>query len=326
MSDFDPLVPLEPARTRRRIAALRASTIALPDNVRGGLWLLFAGIFFVAMTGLIKEAGQTIPVVQILLLRQIFMGVTVFPAIARNFPRALKTRAWKWHALRVLAALTAMVCGFTAVVHIPLADATAIAFSKSFFITIFAILLLGETVGIRRWSAIATGFLGVLVMVGPTGAMNAFYSLLAVVGAASAGLALVSIRRLSRQDSPLTILTYQIIFVGLAIAPFAIWFWVWPSPREWLVLVAIGIVSVIAQLANIRGFRAGEAAAIAPLDYSRLIYATLLGALAFGESPSGRTLLGAAIILAASLYTMHRETVLTRQRDRADGTRTEVSP
>lgn len=313
MSDFDPPPAADIERPKHRIRALRAGAEALPGNVRGGLWLLFAGLFFVIMTGLIKEVGRTIPVVEILLVRQIVMGITVAPAIARSFPNSLKTSNLRWHLLRVAGALTAMICGFTAVVHIPLADATAIGFAKSFFVTIFAILLLKEAVGFRRWSAVAVGFLGVLVMVGPSGGPADFYGFLAVIGAAAAGLVMVVIRRLSQEDSPLTILTYQAVFVGLAIAPFAIWSWVWPSPYEWLLMVAIGIVSVIGQTGNIRGFRAGEAAAIAPLDYSRLIYATIIGAVMFAEWPSTRTLIGAAIIFAASLYTMRREAQLARK-------------
>ena len=155
MSEFDPHLPAGIDRPKRTIRALRANAEALPGNVRGGLWLLFAGLFFVTMSSLIKEVGRTIPVLEILLVRQIVMGITVAPALARSFPNSLKTSHLKWHLMRVAGALTAMICGFTALVHIPLADATAIGFAKSFFVTIFAILLLKETVGIRRWSAIA---------------------------------------------------------------------------------------------------------------------------------------------------------------------------
>ena len=110
MSEFDPHLPAGIDRPKRTIRALRANAEALPGNVRGGLWLLFAGLFFVTMSSLIKEVGRTIPVLEILLVRQIVMGITVAPALARSFPNSLKTSHLKWHLMRVAGALTAMIC------------------------------------------------------------------------------------------------------------------------------------------------------------------------------------------------------------------------
>jgi drug/metabolite transporter (DMT)-like permease len=248
-----------------------------------------------------------LPIVEIMLLRQIIMLLTVLPMIVRHFPASLRTRHPWHHAARVVFALVGMGCGFTAIVHIPLADATAISFSRTFFITIFAILFLGEVVGVRRWCATIVGFIGVLIMLNPAGDDLNVYGLFAVAGAAGASIVMIIIRYVSRFDSPITILTYQAVFVGLAVAPFAVWLWVWPTLTEWLWIVVIGILSVIGQYANICAYKDGEATIVSSFDYARLLWATLFGLVIFGAWPGPHTLAGAALIVVAAIYTMLRE-------------------
>ena len=120
-------------------------------------------------------------------------------------------------------------------------------------------------------------------------------------------------RILTKTDPPVTILTYQALFVGFLMIIPAIMTWQDPTLGQWGLLVLIGIVSWAAQLSNIQAFRAGEATAIASLDYSRLIYATIIGVIVFSQWPSVETLVGAAIIIAASLYTVRREAIRGRQ-------------
>ena len=264
-------------------------------------------MLFSAVAALIKMIGLRLPVSEILLVRQVVMLMATLPMIFRHFPDALITKKPWHHAARICCALVAMFAGFTAVVHLPLADVTALGFAKSFFITIFAIVFLKEIVGIRRWSAIIIGFAGVLIMLNPGAGEFNIYGVLAIVGAAAAGLVMILIRYLSRFDPPMTILTYQTIFVGLLAAPVALYQWVWPTPREALILLAIGLVSLLGQMCNIRAFAAGEATAIAALDYTRLLWAAIIGFFVFAETPSATTLIGAAIIIGASIYTVWRE-------------------
>jgi drug/metabolite transporter (DMT)-like permease len=154
---------------------------------------------------------------------------------------------------------------------------------------------------------VAVGFVGVLIMLRPGTEGFTLYGLLAVIGAASAGMVMVIIRLLSRTDAPSTILAYQAIGVGLIMALPAFVQWVSPDPREWALLAGIGFVSYFAQKANIYAFSYGEASLLASLDYVRLIYATVFGWLLFSELPSVSTWVGAGIIVAASIYTVRRE-------------------
>ena len=235
------------------------------------------------------------------------MMMIVMPKVLDHFPGCLKTSRLDLQLIRVVFALVAMGCGFHAIINMPLADAVAIGFAKSFFVTIFAIWFLKETVGIRRWMAVAIGFVGVLVMMRP--GMNGFdpISLYALAGSAGAGLVMVIIRKLSETDQPITTLSYQAFTVGLVVAVPAIYFWQWPTVFEWGLLIAIGIVSYGAQMLNIYAYSWGEASVLASLDYVRLLYATFFGWLVFNTLPGPFTWIGAFVIIAASIYTVQRE-------------------
>lgn len=289
------------------IASIQHSFKALPNNVKGGIILMFAAAGFGTMVALIKLAGQRLDVFQILFVRQIIMACIVAPMILRDFPGSLKTNHFALQLLRILLALVAMGFGFTAVVNMPLADATAIGFAKSFFVTICAIFFLNEVIGPRRWFAVIIGFVGVLIVLRPGFDGFSIYGVYALIGAAGAGAVMVVIRILTRTESTTTILTYQALGVGLAVAIPGISFWLWPTPYEWGLLIAMGVISYIAQMLNITAYKYGEASVMASLDYARLIYAVLFGWLLFETLPDFWTWFGAAIIIAASIYTIHRE-------------------
>lgn len=262
---------------------------------------------FALMVALIKLLGQSLSVTQILFVRQAGMTVMLLPVLLKGSFALFKTAHIKLHILRTLLALVAMLSGFTAVVNLPLADATAIGFAKSFFVTIFAVLVLKESVGVYRWSAVFVGFLGVMIMVRPGAEGFSIYNLYAIISAACAGMVMVIIRKLTRQDATNTILVYQAVGVGVIIAIPAFLHWVPPTGTQWLILAMIGVVSFCAQKANILAYTYGEASLLASLDYIRLLYATLLGWLFFNELPGKSTWIGAAVIVLASMYTFHRE-------------------
>lgn len=286
---------------------LLARVNKLPGNVRGGIFLAFAAAGFGIMVALIKLVGENIPVAQILFVRQIVMALIVAPVILGNFPESLKTNHFGLQLLRIVLALLAMGFGFSAVVNMPLADATSIGFAKSFFVTICAIFFLNEVIGVRRWMAVIIGFIGVLIVMRPGTDSFTIYGLYALIGAAGAGAVMVVIRILTRTESTTAILTYQALGVGVVVAFPAIWDWVWPTTHEWILLVGIGVISYGAQMLNILAYKFGEASVMASLDYMRLIYAVIFGYFLFSDLPDFWTLLGSAVIIAASIYTIHRE-------------------
>jgi drug/metabolite transporter (DMT)-like permease len=294
-------------------ARLMAPLQVLPGNVRGAIYIMTAGMIFTAGSGFVKQLGGEITVFQILLIRQATMTITVAPVIARNFPDALRTKSLPLQFVRVVFAMIAMVGSFLAIQHMPLADATALSFAKSLFVTIFAIVFLKEVAGLNRWSATLIGFGGVLVIVQPGAHGVDLYALYAVAGAAGAAMVSIIIRYLSQFDRSITILSYQALLVGAVMLPLGIYSWVWPTLLQWAMMLSIGLLSVAGQFCNIAGYRAGEASAVAPLDYARMVFAALIGFVLFLEVPSWSTIAGSCIIATTSLYALRSE----RRRARA---------
>jgi drug/metabolite transporter (DMT)-like permease len=292
----------------RLAARVQAHWATLPGNLRGGIWYIAGALLLSIMLALIKLAGQRLHVTEILFFRQLTMAAISAPIILRGLPGSLRTARPDLQLLRIGLAFGAMTLGFTAVIHLPLAEATTLGFTKTFFMTILGILLLGEAVRARRWAALAAGFGGVLIILWPSGehGLNV-YGLASLASACLVSLVMVLIRKLSQVDRPVTILSYQAVGVGLLMFGPMLWFWKTPTLTEAGLLVVIGVVSAAGQYINILALRAGEAGALAPLDFTRLVFAGTLGLAIFGEWPAERVWLGAAVIVGAALYTLHRE-------------------
>jgi drug/metabolite transporter (DMT)-like permease len=282
--------------------------------MKGTLFLMLASIFFTLMALLIKVLGQHLHITQILFIRQLGMMVMVLPAIMRHFPGSLRSNRPGLQMLRLGFAVITMLFGFSAVIHLPLADATAISFAKSFFITIFAVIFLEEVVGIYRWSAVAIGFVGVMVMLQPGTAEFSIYSIASLVGAAGAAAIMIILRILTQKDSADTIMTWSALGVGLAMAIPGIYYWQPLATFEWGLLAVLVVVSYFGQRCNIFAYKHGEASLLASLDYVRLLWATLLGYLVFGHFPGVATWVGASIVISAAIFVIYRETRRGRQR------------
>ena len=289
------------------IARWRAWWDRAPDNLRGSILMIAAFVVFSVMTAAIKAIGTRVPLPQVLLLRQVIMTVLLMPLFLHDIRHALSTSRLSLQITRGLFSLMSMLFGFTAIIHVPLADATALGFSQVLFVTILAVVILKEAVGWRRWAATLIGFVGVLIMLRPTGdGLSNPYGLFAVIGALFGSGITVTVRMLAQSEKTATILLYQAIVLCLAlIVPTVLW-WENPTPREWLLIGLIGVVGTAGQYLITRAYQVGEAAALAPLDFVRLLIATGIGFAVFAELPSLPTFIGASIVVAATVYTVRR--------------------
>jgi drug/metabolite transporter (DMT)-like permease len=288
---------------------IRRRWLELPGNVQGSLIILVASLVVVVMISFIKQVGQTIPVVEVLFIRQILVLVIISPAIIKDIDSVFVTRVLRYHFLRGLMSVFAMFTMFTAIVYLPLAEVTAISFVRTLFTTLLAIIFLKEVVGIRRWISVIVGFIGVLVIVRPDTENINVYALYAMASAFFVSGISIVMRKLSQIENPSTIMAYQSIFVTLCMGGPAIYSWVTPTYEEAVIILMIGALMSLSQWLFIQAFKVGEAAAIAPMEYARLIFATAIGIIFFAEIPTVWTLVGASIIVASTLYTMHRNTL-----------------
>jgi drug/metabolite transporter (DMT)-like permease len=226
--------------------------------------------------------------------------------------KAFRTTHFYGHFLRGALGVAGMVAGFYATTRLALTDSTAISFTAPLFMIVTAIFLLGERVRWRRGLATLAGFIGVLVMVRPD---SGTLDLAAVVGLLAALLAALSttlIKRLSSTEEALTILVYFGLFSSILTAVPAYFVWR-PLTGDALALLGlVGILGAVGQFCQVRAYAAGELMAIAPIDYSRLIFAGIMGFLLFAELPDRYSLVGATIIVGSTLYIAYRETHLSR--------------
>jgi len=279
----------------------------LPANARGVLLILVGTFFFAANDATVKFVGGDIHPVQIAFVRYSLGVLLLWPMFARLGLQGLKTARAGLHLTRAVVASIAQVGAYYAVVNLLLADATAISFSRPLFITVLAVLMLGEAVGWRRWSATAIGFAGVLVMVRPGHTAFDPVSLIAIAAAMLFALSIVFIRKLGITEPPARILFYYHAIGALLLLGPALSIWAAPSALQWLLLLLIGVLTTIAMFCFVRGFAAGEASVLGPTEYTRLIWAAAIGYFAFAEVPDTWTWVGAAIIVGSTLYVARHE-------------------
>lgn len=297
-------------RPINRLAALhsrgRQKWIAVPDNMRGSILFILSVVMFCIMMVAIKKIGSGLPLPQILLIRQVILTMILLPLLLGDLSRALSTQYLGRHIVRGLFCLGSQYTYFLALLYLPLADMTALGFSQVIFMTIAAVVILKEKVGLRRWLATLVGFAGVLIMLRPSGGVVDIYTLVAVLSALLLCGVTVSIRLMARTESTETVMLYQSFVLCAAYAvPTFLW-WQWPSQEEWVLLAVIGIVGTLGQYLFTLAFRVAEASALAPLEFTRLLIAIILGFLVFSEIPEMSTMLGAVIVMGSTIYTVRR--------------------
>lgn len=281
--------------------------------MRAALLMLGSTMAFGLMAVAIRYATRYVPTQEVAFFRNAFGLLALLPMLLRPGHAPLKTQQLPRYFVRSAIGLGSMLCAFWALGHLPLAQAVSLSYSTPLFVTIAAVLWLGETVRVRRWAAVVVGFIGVLVIVRPGTAGFTAGSLVAVGAAVLSSLVAIQIKQLTRIDSADTVVLYTYVFwVPLSLVP-AVFVWVWPTGTAWLWLLATGVLGTIGQLLWTRALRLGEVSALTPISFLQLPLVTLFGWLLFNETVDRWTIIGAGIILAANAYIAHREAVLSRR-------------
>jgi drug/metabolite transporter (DMT)-like permease len=289
----------------------------LPPNVQGALWLVSGGFIFTSTSAMIRLLSTQVESVQTAFFRAVISVILLLPMIAAGRVKPWHSKRIVGHFWRTAMGTGSMVLGFYAVSMLPLADATAIAFSQPLFSVVVAALVLGEKVRWRRWSATVIGFAGVLIMVRPGEGSLQLGALVALANAAAVSISILLVRRLSDSETPLMILTQFAIFSTILLTVPAILVWRWPDLWGWVLAVGIALSATVGQYFWVQAFKAGEMSAVAPFEYMRLPFAVFVGWLIWGEMPVIWTYVGASIVIGSALYIAHREHQLARERRRA---------
>ena len=295
--------PLEAARLRR-------------NNLVGAAYVMAAAIGFTVVSILVKKLGNSeIGVFQTVAVRTVIGLTLLAPLFVRAGIVPWRTQHLKIHLTRAVLGGTAVLTGYYAFMKLSLAEVTAISFTVPLFVTVAAVLFLGEIVRWRRWTATGVGFVGVLVVARPFEGAVELATMLAVAMALCIAFSVVLLKRFPAKESQLTMLFFFLVVSGLMAVVPAITEWQNPSMEEWLLLAGVGVMGLISQAIIIRAFRVGEASFVAPFDYVRLLFAGTAGVVFFAETPDVWTYAGAVLIIGSTLYIARREAMKTRQTD-----------
>ncbi|WP_431858296.1 DMT family transporter [Azospirillum sp.] len=284
------------------------------DNApRGILMMLIAVFLFSILNVLVKVTAEDYPLTQVTFFRNAFALVPVWATVmAQGGFGSIRTARPMGHLWRSCVGLTSMTLMFWSFHLLPLADAVALNFAAPLFLTALSVPLLAEQVGIHRWSAVAVGFVGVLIIVRPSADMLNLGAIVALSAALAQSFAMIAIRQLSTSETANSIVFYFTLTTTLLSAltlPFA-----WRTPDLWgfALLVATGLVGGTAQLFMTRAYTMAPAAVIAPFNYASIVWAALFGWTLWHEVPDLHVVLGAAVVVASGCYILHRETLKHR--------------
>ncbi len=270
--------------------------------------LLAVGSFALMDAGM-KVLSAGYPPLQVTALRCLasLPLVLVWIGVRRGFRQLFRVR-FGLHALRAAIGIVMLACFIYGLRRLPLSEAYAIFFMAPLLITAFAAWILGERIEWQRWTAVATGLVGVLIVLRPTGAGVATLAGLAVVVCAVGyALSAILVRILGRTDTTESMVFWVLVLMGTGATLLALPQWRAIQPQHWIAIAVVGVSGCLGQWAITEAFRIAEASFLAPFEYSALAWGMGLDWVLWQTLPAGRALAGAAVIVASGIYLIRRE-------------------
>lgn len=270
-------------------------------------YMLLSTVVLSAMHGLVRHLSAELHPFVIAFYRNLFGFVAILPLLWRSGFGVLRTPNPGLHVLRALVGVVAMLTWFYSLSRVPIANATALSFSTTLFATLAAWLFLGERLRLRRWLAIVVGFLGVVVVIRPDPGSFDAQALWVLVAAIAWGSSITVVKLLTRTESSTSIVAWMgISLTVLSFFP-ALMVWSWPDARALLELGLIGVLATTGHLLMTQAIRGADVAVVTSVDFTRLIWTSIIGSVFFAEMLDRWTLVGATIIFAAGWYIVFRE-------------------
>lgn len=271
--------------------------------------MLLSILLFSLMDASVKWLGASYATAQIMFFRCSVALLPVLVIIAmRGGIGVLRTQQKKMHLLRSLLGISAMGFAFYAFSLMPLAEAVSILHTAPLFMTALSVLLLREKVGIRRWSAVVVGFIGMLLVVRPATDMLASGSMYMLIAAFLIGCTSIIIRHLGKIDDPVCI-TFYFTITGVILSLLGMFWqgWISPPPLDLALLGLVGLLGGMAQYLMTLSFQHLALGMVAPLKYLTIVFGGVIAYLVWGEIPDLQSICGIGIIILTGLYTLHRE-------------------
>jgi drug/metabolite transporter (DMT)-like permease len=292
------------------LSAMGARVLTWPGAAQAAFWMVILGALVTGVLALVRKVSPGVHVFEIVFFRSLFGLVFMAPWLARKGVAALALKRPGLVALRGLLAFVGSAAMFFAATMMPLADITAITFTRPILAAIAATIFLGEVVRTRRWSAIVVGIAGALIIVRPGMADVNLGVAFVMVTVLAQTWNVINLKKLTGVENPDTIAVYHAISILPLSLCAALFFWTVPTWEQLGLMFAIGVLEMLAQRTMSRAYAAADTTVVLAFSFTRLPVAALLGFLLFGEVPELWIWVGGAAITASSVYIAHRESAV----------------
>ena len=236
------------------------------------------------------------------------MGLIIItPFVARNNFRALQTDNMRLQIFRALINIISMICWFSAIGMMHFEKATALGFTTPLFTTVLAVLILGEVIRFHRTAALLLGFVGILIIIRPGYVPFEFGTILMLIASFSFSFVLIFVKKLSATDSSLTIIFYHLLYMTPAFFILSLFFWESVSVNQLIIFTLMGASGLLSHWCLAQAFKMSDTTFVMPLQFTKLIWASLIGLFIFAEQPDIWTWIGGVIIFISVVYITYRE-------------------
>jgi drug/metabolite transporter (DMT)-like permease len=280
---------------------------AVPDNARGMGYMLISAMTISGMNGVVQGLSHSMHVFEIAFFRQFFGLIFMAAMFLRGGLRPFYTRRLGLHVIRAILNVAALLLFFHGLSLEPLAKIVSLSMTAPLFATLCAVIFLKEKMTRHRWVALGLGFAGALIILRPGAEAVSAGALAVLASNAVWAVALVVIKELSRTDSSVTITLYATLLQTPVSFAFALFFWRTPTMAQFAWLIGIGICGSVAQICLAESFRHADATLVLPIDFTKLIWASLIGYFFFGQAPGIWIWIGAATVCSAVFYNAWKE-------------------
>jgi len=233
--------------------------------------------------------------------------ILITPFVARNNFQALQTDNMRLQIFRALINIISMICWFSAISMMHFEKATALGFTTPLFTTVLAVLILGEVIRFHRTAALLLGFVGILIIIRPGYMPFEFGTVLMLIASFSFSFVLIFVKKLSATDSSLTIIFYHLLYMTPAFFILSLFYWENINFNQLIIFILMGASGLLSHWCLAQAFKMSDTTFVMPLQFTKLIWASLIGLFIFAEQPDVWTWVGGVIIFISIVYITYRE-------------------
>lgn len=279
----------------------------LSSNTKGAIFMLGSALCLASAISIIKYLTVDIHAMQLVFFRNLFGVIFILPWFLLNGASTMKTERIGLHFLRAMAGMGAMFCLFSAVELIPMAEATAVTFSAPLIAVVGSYLILKERPSFFRWVAVIVGLIGTCLILKPGYETLAFGAIFAAAAAILTALVSLTVKALSRTESPLKIVLFFNVLALPVSFVMVIFVWETPSVDLWLMIFVMSVLTTAHQLLFTKALEVADASLMLPIDFTQIIFVTILGIMFYSELPDFISVVGTIIILTSTVLMMNAE-------------------